>query len=455
MSITKTQPRRAEPKSTRSYPTLRVLYTGELGRVVQPARKLSAGELTLGRSAEHADWALEHDGRISRQHARVIAKRSSAGAWTVTVQDAGSSNGTQLCGRRISTAPEVLNPGDVLRLGDTLLHFRLTFEDERQLDEPLHSMLGISPEIGQLRHAIKLFAGADVSVVLLGETGTGKEVAARALHIESGRSGPFVAVNCSTIPEALAESQLFGHMRGAFTGATHNHDGYFRAADGGTLFLDELGDLPAAVQPKLLRVLETRTVTPMGGAQSLAFDTRIVCATESRIGEAVANDAFRGALYARLRDISVELPPLRQRREDILLLADHFLDAPELQLEPDLAEALVLHDWPFNVRELSKLMLALKLRGAQQNPLTYDLIAHRLPAPSHQSSAPQNTNTDTSQQQDTSAPTVVSPPPSTREEMQALMQRHQGNISGIARETGRSRRQVYRWIEKFGLDAQD
>jgi two-component system response regulator PilR (NtrC family) len=228
----------------------------------------------------------------------------------------------------------------------------------------LGSILGKSPAMQKVFDMLRKVAVTRTSVLLTGESGTGKELAARALHAESPRTGaPFVAVNCGAIPETLIESELFGHVRGAFTGATGAKDGLFVAADGGTLFLDEIGELPLAMQVKLLRALQERRVKPVGATDEIAVDVRLVAATNRDLDAEVARGAFRQDLYYRLNVIQIHLPPLRARREDLPFLIDHFikryageLDKRCLGITSEALSALMAYDFPGNVRELENLI---------------------------------------------------------------------------------------------------
>ena len=219
-------------------------------------------------------------------------------------------------------------------------------------------LLGILDEIRRLHRADR------TNVVVLGESGTGKELVARALHFGSGRSsGPFVPVNCSAIPHELADSAFFGHRKGAFTGALDNRKGWFEQADGGTLFLDELGDMPLALQAKLLRVLEDGEITPVGGAKSRRIDVRVIAATNLDLERAVEEKAFRRDLYFRLAGYVVRLPPLRERRDDIPLLVSHFLELYRQEMglggagiTSEAMEALRAYRFPGNIRELKNLV---------------------------------------------------------------------------------------------------
>jgi two-component system response regulator PilR (NtrC family) len=228
----------------------------------------------------------------------------------------------------------------------------------------LGSLIGKSPPMQRVFDLVRKVAGAKTSVLVTGESGTGKELVARALHFESPRAPkPFVAVNCGAIPDALLESELFGHVKGAFTGASTNKVGLFEAADGGTLFLDEIGELSTAMQVKLLRVLQERRIKPVGSVEEKAVDVRLVAATNRDLEQEVGRGAFRQDLFYRLNVIQVLIPPLRQRKEDLPLLIDHFIKrhAGELgkrivTIAPDAMAALMAHDFPGNVRELENVI---------------------------------------------------------------------------------------------------
>jgi DNA-binding NtrC family response regulator len=224
----------------------------------------------------------------------------------------------------------------------------------------LPQILGDDPELKRALMEVQRAAATDASVLILGESGTGKELMARSLHLLSPRaSGPFVAINCAAIPEPLLENELFGHEKGAFTGATARKRGKAEMADGGTLFLDEIGDMPLSIQSKLLRVVQEREFERVGGVQTLSVDIRIVAATNRDLAAAVADKSFREDLFFRLSVLPIEIPPLRRRRGDVLPLAQAFLDRyaremsrGELELSEGSRQALLSHPWPGNVREL-------------------------------------------------------------------------------------------------------
>jgi DNA-binding NtrC family response regulator len=226
--------------------------------------------------------------------------------------------------------------------------------------------IGLSPALREVQKLIGLAAASDASVLVLGETGTGKELVARAIHQHSQRARrPFVPVNCAAIPEELLESELFGHVRGAFTGPIAPRVGRFREADGGTLFLDEIGDMSMSMQAKLLRVLQDGMITPVGGSSAERVNVRIIAATHRDFVAIVREEKFREDLFYRLNVLAIALPPLRERGSDILVLAEHFLrragpDSPK-RLSSAAAKALLEHSWPGNVRELENLMRKLSL----------------------------------------------------------------------------------------------
>ena len=242
------------------------------------------------------------------------------------------------------------------RLSDEVRRLRQAVEGGRRFG----TLLGTSPAMRRMYELLDRIADSSASVLIAGETGTGKELVARALH-ERGRrkAGPFVAVDCASLPEPLLESELFGHARGAFTDAHAARKGLFVQANGGALFLDEIGDLPLALQAKLLRALQTRCVRPVGANEEVPFDVNLIAATNRDLESAVEEGRFREDLYFRINVIHVEMPPLRARGGDVLLLAQHFVDRYAAQagqrvtgLSPDAAERLLAYVWPGNVREL-------------------------------------------------------------------------------------------------------
>jgi DNA-binding NtrC family response regulator len=228
----------------------------------------------------------------------------------------------------------------------------------------LEGLVGKSPQMLKIYELIETVAQTDTTVLISGESGTGKELAANAIHFQSPRKrGPFIKVNCAALPETLLESELFGHEKGAFTGAVRQRKGRFEMADGGTLFLDEIGDISMGVQVKLLRVLQERQFERVGGSETLSVNVRLICATQKDLKEEILKGTFREDLYYRLNVVLVDLPPLRNRREDILLLADHFIDkfskkmGKEISgLTEDARTLLLKYSFPGNIRELENML---------------------------------------------------------------------------------------------------
>jgi len=262
--------------------------------------------------------------------------------------------------------PKPVDPDHLLLLLGRAVERRALLEENLLLKKEFAERIGFPRIIGEAKalveatRQIQKAAPTGATILLLGESGTGKELFARAIHQLSPRKGgPFVAINCAAIPETLLESELFGHERGAFTGATAMKPGTVELAERGTLFLDEIGDLSAPLQAKLLRVLQDRTFERVGGTKTLRIDTRVVAATNRDLGAAVAERRFREDLYFRLAVVSIEIPPLREREADVVALAEHFLDVfrrelgrESLRFGPGATEAIRAHRWPGNVREL-------------------------------------------------------------------------------------------------------
>ncbi len=298
------------------------------------------------------------DPHVSRLHARVDVEDQD-----YVLRDLGSTNGTRVHGVRIREA--CLDDGAVFQLGSTQIRFRVVgqpFEIALAKEETFEGLIGRSIAMRELFAICERCAPSDAAVIIQGETGTGKELVARAIHVRSRRRDkPLVVLDCAAIPPQLIESELFGHERGAFTGATSTRIGVFERADGGTVFLDELGELAPELQPKLLRCLETGEFTRVGGDRPIRVDVRAIAATNRDLQRMIAENRFRADLYYRLAVIRIVVPALRERRDDIPLLAAHFArnaigDVERPSIPPDVLEALfgelARHDWPGNVREL-------------------------------------------------------------------------------------------------------
>jgi transcriptional regulator with GAF, ATPase, and Fis domain len=311
---------------------------------------VSGGAATIG-SASASSLALE-DPQVSRIHCELRVRPG-----VINLRDRGSTNGTFVEGLRVYDVD--VAAGTVVRVGSSA--FRVEVGDEPAFvplsdRSELGELIGSSLEMRRVYSVLERVAATDATVLIQGETGTGKDVVARTLHAQSKRaSGPFVPIDCGSIPATLFESELFGHVRGAFSGAVSDRRGVFEEAAGGTLFLDEIGEVPIELQPKLLRAIETRTVRPLGANTAHAADVRIVAATNRPLWKAVNDGAFREDLYYRLAVVEIALPPLRARREDIVPLALSFfrrLRGDKAELPPSFAATLQARDWPGNVREL-------------------------------------------------------------------------------------------------------
>jgi DNA-binding NtrC family response regulator len=385
------------------------------------------------------------DDSVSRQHVEI--KRDGD---QYRVVDLGSTNGTFIDNAKVADA--FLKPGDVLGVGKVQLRFlprdartELLPSDQERFGEVIGKSLAMRKIFGVLERVAK----TDVTVLIEGETGTGKDLVARAIHAQSNRAeGPFVVVDCGAVAPNLIESELFGHERGAFTGAHQRRQGAFELADGGTVFLDEIGELPKDLQPKLLRVLENPNLRRVGGTDEIGVDIRVLAATHRQLREQVESGEFREDLYFRLAVVNPVIPPLRERRDDIPLLIEHFSRRlPPGMWRPPGPEAmarLVGYEWPGNVRELRNVVE----RSAYLSPDgVIDLIA-------------------TGKRPGAAGETVEFDPTLTFREqkeravelfeeayLQWLLQRAEGNISRAAREADMDRKYLHKLLRRYGIDA--
>ncbi len=372
------------------------------------------------------------DAKVSRFHCEVRLERGRA-----AVHDVGSTNGTALDG--VPVVHAYLRAGSQLRLGETLLRFEIGSEVNRlPLSEHtwFGSLLGRSVAMREVFARLEKAAASTATVLLEGETGTGKTQAAEALHREGPRRDKrFVVVDCSAIPATLLESELFGHERGAFTGAEARRAGAFEQADGGTLFLDEIGELPLVLQPKLLRFLESREVQRVGGASPLSLDVRVVAGTNRGLRAEVNAGRFRPDLFFRLAVIEVHLPPLRNRPEDVPMLVEALLErlgAPpgsELR-DPELAARLSRAAWPGNVREL---------RNWLERSMVYGALAPVAPGEVRTAGAPFSEARQAAIEQ------------FERGYLTALMSSHRGKMGEAAASAGISRVYLYKLLVRHGL----
>ena len=326
---------------------------GCLVRTPTASAQLGARPIILGAGRE-CDLVVD-DAKVSRKHAELTFQPDG-----ILVKDLGSSNGTFFQGSRVT---EIVVPlGASIQLGSTTV--RLQGADTPALPpssrERFGNLVGRSVAMRELFAVLELASPTDATVLLEGESGTGKELAARAIHDHSERAGgPFVVLDCSALSEALLESHLYGHVKGAFTGADTARKGAFVEASGGTLFLDELGELPLAAQARLLRALEAQTVQPLGADRAISVDTRVVGATHRDLRAMVDAKQFRFDLYYRLAVVHAVIPPLRERPEDVGLLVETFYEGRAREpgpIEGANLDALARHGWPGNVRELRNVL---------------------------------------------------------------------------------------------------
>ena len=372
---------------------------------------------------------------MSRTHARLLRAHDS---WVLV--DLDSRNGTFVNGERISRA--VLADGDVIECGRVLFVFGASItpsgKDSWPTPDPL--LVSLLPSLEASHARLAAVARSTIPVLLLGESGAGKEIAARAVHTISGRAGAFVAMNCAAISHGLLESQLFGHVKGAFSGAVRDEPGYFRAAHQGTLFLDEIGDLPLASQAALLRALEEGAVVPVGTTRPIAVEARVVAATNRPLHDLVIQGVFRADLLARLSGFTHRLLHLRERVCDLGLLIAALLpklagaEADRVSFTPEGGLRLLRYGWPLNVRELRH-CLAAAIVMSDGAPLDVAVLE---PSLTHVVQRPPK------------------PPESSEQDLRTrlvtALEARAGNVAAVARDFGKAPTQIHRWMKHFEVD---
>jgi transcriptional regulator with GAF, ATPase, and Fis domain len=443
--------RRASRERNPPRAELRVVMPPDLATTIP----IPTERVEFGRQADRESDRTLMDASVSRKH---FAIEWDAASGCHTGVDLGSRYGSF-----VNSIPAVarlpLVDGAVIRLGPTVVAIYQASTDAQEggAGAASHDAIpGEAPLARALRGDVARVAADPSPVLLVGETGTGKEHIAEEIHRLSGRKGELVAVNCAALTPALIESQLFGHTRGAFTGADEAQRGLFREADAGTLLLDEIGELPIDLQPKLLRAIQEREVRPVGSTRTFAVDVRVIAATNRDLTAQVERGGFRRDLYGRLSLWEIAIPPLRRRRGDLFLWLERLRArwltersrppaARPWAFEGRAAEALLLREWRDNLRGVDRLVHALvgrETRAGDDEPITFA----GLPAWLWEKTT---TGTHDAPPSPSEAPAARAAP--TRDELAQTLVRNHGSIRATARYYGRDRKQIYRWMDAFGL----
>jgi transcriptional regulator with GAF, ATPase, and Fis domain len=403
---------------------------------------VGTGEVIIGRESMPGLT----DGYLSRRHARVVFDGAH---WGVT--DLGSRNGTAVDGEVLEGERRYASPR-ALRLGETV--FAFTPDVRPFSNQEIHESdsLVLGPALRAAWAQIELAARTGAVLHIRGESGTGKELAARAFHDLGPRpQGPFVAVNCAAIPENLAERLLFGARKGAFSGADADAEGYIQAADGGTLFLDEIGEIPLALQAKLLRVLETQEVLPLGATRARRVDVRTCTATHQDLERLASEGRFRPDLYYRIGRPRIDLPPLRERPEEIPALVARELRRadPACSAAASLIEACMLRPWPGNVRELL-VEVRQAIQAARSEGSEVVTAQHLAPAAGAAWRSDAEADRPPPPMDSPASPPVSEMPP--REQIEEALRQQRGQVASAARTLGIPRIRLRRWLERNGID---
>ncbi len=429
-----TQPATARPSGVRRSDGWRLTVVHSPDPKVIGMQAVLDRPLVVGREGD-APFGQIDDRRLSRRHATLSPEGEH-----VIITDNDSRNGVFVAATKVRAC--TLDKPRAVRFGDTVLVVEPSRHAEVAERPASAALIGSSPAFAEACSKAHLAAESGLPALLLGETGVGKELFARAIHEWSLRSGRFVALNMAALPADLCESQLFGHVRGAFTGAHRDEDGAFATADRGTLLLDEIGELPAYLQPKLLRALEAREIAAIGATRTRTVDVAVVAATNADLGREVEAGSFRRDLFARLAGVVIRIPPLRARLTDIPSLMRHFL--PGTSWSAAFIETALSHAWPMNVRELGTVCARLKLLG--HSVLEREHLSALLAELSPVLPASEK------------VPAASEPPPGTRKkkppraELEAILERLHGNIAHTAKHYGCAVKQIYRWVEKDRID---
>ena len=450
-----------------------LIRVGQSHRPLRPEPRIidlgELAELRLGRAdEEHLEpldggayrWGLV-DSWMSSDHAAVVRLGDNA---SFELVDHGSTNGSFVNGRKVSR--HQLQDRDLVELGQNFFSFfcEPVHDPQEVLQRaysggPVTSTTSACPAVLDIFGRLEDIAPTRIPLILRGESGTGKEVMTSVIHDRSSRSGNFVALNCAAIPEGLIESELFGHRKGAFTGALSDKKGLVEEAEQGTLLLDEIGDMPLPAQAKILRLLQEQTFTRVGDTRARKADVRFVAATHRDLEDMVEKQTFRGDLYARLNGLTLRLPPLRERKEDLGILLALFLErhgGQALTVEHEVYRGLMSYEWPFNIRELEKTVVtavALARRGGAVAGAHMPEAVQRHMDPGASSPAPEPASPAAA---GLPAAHPVVPRNVGDDELRQLLEQaliaNAGNISAVARELGHTRKQIHRWMKRVEID---
>lgn len=391
------------------------------------------------------------DRYVSRYHCRILEGEDGS----YLLHDAGSRNGTFCNGIRVFQA--AIELGSEVQIGQTRIRFDLEQAAPASELDRFGELVGASHAMRRLFDVLRSAATSELTCLLLGETGTGKELAARALHAQSPRAGgPFIVIDCGAVSESLIEDKLFGHERGAFTGAVREAKGAFEEAHRGTIFLDEIGELDLVLQPKLLRVLERREVTRLGSHRPVSVDVRVVAATHRDLGAMVGSGLFRQDLYYRLTEATATLPPLRARPEDIELLARELLDqigGRPLSLLPEAVESLQKHTWPGNIRELRNVLRRAASTARGSTLPAASLEGMEVPRSLAPRSLPPQRSSWPSKEATSTLPLAQAKDAHRREYLKELRDTFGDDHQAIARQMGVNIKYARRLLRRYGLIA--
>ncbi|NLD27854.1 MAG: sigma 54-interacting transcriptional regulator [Myxococcales bacterium] len=400
------------------------------------------------------------DKTVSRNHVEIEYASDS-----FLLRDLGSTNGTFLNGSKVKEV--YLTPGDLIKIGNTTIEF-IAYDEKVKIEpsdkEEFEAMVGKSRRMRQIFSILEKISPTNATVIIEGETGTGKDLVAQAIHSQSTRKeNPFIVFDCSAVAPNLIESELFGHEKGAFTGAVKARRGAFEAANGGTIFLDEIGELTSDLQPKLLRALEQREIKRVGGNIPVKIDVRVVCATNKNLRREVDDGRFREDLYYRLSVVKVLLPPLRERPEDIPLIIERFLSAGAFNKKPDgsfmvtrveddALKVLSRYEWPGNVRELSN-VIQRAVSFAEGNSITKANIDFIFAEMEHGEDKTERMTVDPDIPFKDAKQQIVEN--FEKEYLAGLLEKHRHNLSKAAREAKIDRKHLRNLLKKYGLTDQD